>query len=186
MTETNELSLTDQDREDLAQLHEEQPAPSVNLLAAWRQILASGHTVRDEPVSMTTAGRLLAMWPKLEYADVDTFNQVYHDLVEELEGELLTLLAEHPEATGFLGEDDGTENGQQYFDILVRWHRALDQREADWRASQPDAAVHAAVLTSVRDFFFGDMGIVNHLESISYDLDAAAFFAAVAQEEEGQ
>lgn len=171
--------LSEQDERDLALLDPDDATPKRCLLETWKELLTDVERVRDEPIPVGIAMKTVRSWPFLTFQDTAVYHRRYHDLIIELREILLEAIRANPDALVHVGPEDGTENHAIYRDILVAWHLVLDTYEDDWRAEDPDAHIMAAILPDARAFFFSQVGLAGHLDSIGFSLADDEFTEAL-------
>ena len=184
MTENTEPQLSEQDIADLEALGVA-PEPEVeqrSVLTLWRHIFSNVAEVRQQRVPMNTAMTVVSNWPKLSYQDVPVYHDVYHAYLEAA-GEFLNEIP--AEAFSFVGEDDGKENAEVYFDLLVDWHVYLDSIKESWNAADEDSHITLAALVDAGGFIFNATGLSGHLAAIGFQIDEPTFVAAVQAKREG-
>lgn len=180
-----EPTLSPQDQADLDSLGiqlEEAPEERT-LLSVWSSVLDNIDASAEEPISIHVASRVIASWPFLTFQETALYHAVYHQILSELREELRQLIKAHPDALGWTGEDDGRENHDLYRELLVTWHRSLDDYETDWRAETPDSHVWVAAIADARAFFFSQVGLAGHLDAIGFSMTDGEFLEAVKEAE---
>jgi hypothetical protein len=182
MTET---PLSEQDQADLDLLGETETQDR-SLLAIWSELLEPVDEVRAQPIPVQVAAKVVASWTQMTFQDTAIYHLHYHDLIIELRTILRGIIAENPECTSFVGDDDAAENHELYRDVLVAWHRALDEHERNWRAEDPTSHIDAAVIADARAFFFAQTGLAGHLDAIGFALTNDEFIDALRAAEEVQ
>lgn len=178
MTET---PLPPQDQADLDSIHTLPEVTERSLLELWDKALEPIKEVAENPIPITVAHKVVASWPFLSFQDTALYHQEYHSILGECHQVLKDLLAEHPEALGWVGEKDAEENHEHYRDVLVAWHILLDQIEADWDAEDPESHITVAAVADARAFFFSSTGFAGHLDAIGFSLANDEFLAAVEE-----
>lgn len=153
-----------------------EPGPYRTLLELWRAILEPAVTgeMRKEPISPQWATKMVTTYPGIGFGDVEGIHHGVFNLAAEL-GEILdNEIASDDEALKKANaEEDATQNGQHYKDLLAGWQIHLMQEELTWNPSDPDAAVTLAILSEVQQMFLGQTGLVGHLDSIGFQFDEA-------------
>ena len=188
MSETNE-TLSDQDVADLASIGiSAEGATKRSLLTIWTELLSNVEKNAENPIPAPVAAKVVASWPFLSFQETAQYHRVYHDILLECRDELREIVAENPDALDWTGEEDGQENHELYREVLVRWHMLLDDHEARWRAEDSDSHIWIAALADARAFFFSQVGLAGHLDTIGFSLTDGEFMAAVtkAREEQGE
>jgi hypothetical protein len=150
----------------------EKPEPEHRtLLEVWREVLrpARDGTMRSIPVTPQWATRIVASYEGIGYADTVEVNQRLLDMVEEL-GVILDEVIEADDdcLAHTTAEADATENAENYRTLLLRWQGLFLTREVEWNALWPDAAVALAAMSEAHKMFFGEVGLVAHLDSIKF------------------
>lgn len=185
----SETPLSQQDQADLDSLgiQLEDAEPKRSLLEVWRELLGKGvDEAADEPIPVYVAAKVVASWPFLTFQETAKYHQFYHSLIRELRVYVNEIIDEHPDALGFVGDDDAEHNHVFYRDILVAWHNHLDTYEQEWRAEDPVSHIWAAVIPDVRAFLFSSVGLAGHLDSIGFVMADDEFLDAVKQSREEQ
>gem|GEM_PF-3914430 len=184
-------NLTEQDKSDLAQMGIEVPedevVPQHSLLFIWRDLLSHVPKSAAEPIPMVVAHKVVNSWPKLTYQDTAKYHVLYHQFLQQAADLVDEAIAKRPEAIDFVGEDDLTENGKTYLDLLVQWHLALDRFEhTEWRAEDEDSHIKLAAVIDARATLFSDTGLTGHLDAIHFRVTDEEFLAAVEAAKEAQ
>ena len=180
-------TLSDQEARDFAEIGEE--LGDINkrsLLVVWNELLNDIETVRLEPIPVNVASKIVASWPFLTFQDTAIYHELYHDLLMELREVLRECIQKNPDALDFTGDDDAAENHTLYRDILVDWHILLDQKEAEWRAADPQSHIQMPIIADARAFCFAQTGLAGHLDSIGFTLTDNEFLTAVNEKREVQ
>jgi hypothetical protein len=185
----SEPTLTPQDQADLDSLgitlEGSEPEQPRCLLEVWRHLLSSAKTIGTEPIPVGVALKVVSTWPWLTFQETARYHELYHVVVSELGEALDLLLAEHPDALGWTGEQDAEHNHELYREILVTWHLKLDTLEAAWRAEDDESHIWVAVIPAVRSLIFARDGLAGHLDSIGFSLTNDEFIVAL-QEAKGE
>lgn len=184
----SEPQLSEQDLKDLETLGSTEE-PTRSLLEVWHKLLGEGvDAAAAAPISVHVASKVVASWPFLTFQETASYHELYHSLIKELRTVVLDAIDMHPDALGWVGENDAEHNHDVYKDILVGWHNLLDFYEDQWRAEDPESHLWVAVLADTRAFFFSQMGMAGHLDSIGFTMDNDEFLAAVraSREEQGE
>lgn len=174
--------LTEQDREDLDSL--ENPPAEHSLLEIWSLVLDNVSAVAKQPIPANVAAKVVASWPFLTFQETAQYHLIYHQILEELGDDLSELIRKHPEAIGWVGDDDAEHNHALYREILVTWHNQLDSYEEDWRAGDSNSHIWIAAIADTRAFIFSQMGLAGHLDAIGFQMSDGEFLEAVVESRE--
>lgn len=173
--------MTDQPNEtleipdDLSEMPEAaEPAPYRTLLELWRVLLNTSRTVPDEPVSMQWATKMVNTYPEIRYRDVEDIHVGVFALTAELADILDEIIESDDECLKKVdAQEDAEQNAHLYRRALIDWQVAFIEREARWRATDKGAARELAILSEVQQMFFGQTGLVGHLDTIGFQYTEA-------------
>lgn len=182
------MSETTENVETTTDGTEEHRAPEYALLRVWLELLSNVENVRDQPIPLVVAHKIVNAWPKLSYQDTAKYHQLYHGLLVEVRNILKEVVDEHPGCLDFEGEDDARENHGIYHELVIAWNVLLDQYELEWRAEAEDSHITLAAMVDVRAFLFSRTGFAGYMEhrGITFDTDEIAEAIAAAREEQGE
>lgn len=173
--------LTQQDREDLKAIGINPDAEQTEraLLEIWENVLSNVDESASGEIPINVALKVIGTWPFLSVQDTAKYHVIYHDILAEGRDRLHEVLKKHPDYKSFVGDDDAPNNHEAYLEVLVLWHNLLDGHEASWKAADEDAAVWVAAIADARGFFFSQVGLAGHLDTIGFHLDDDEFVSAV-------
>ncbi len=168
---TETIELTDQDREDLAQLHAEPDSetPQHSILEVWQSTLKGADFEAARPVTMQWALHVTGNYP-VELKDMEKYREVYFERVFKLRDILDAEIGSDPEAFSFVGpKDDGLENREHYLNLLLEWQKEILSWELNWDCTSETAGIEIASLSEVHKMFFGQTGLTQFLDNIELD-----------------
>jgi len=167
---------------------EELGAPKYSLLKVWLELLSNVEEVKDQPIPMFVAHKVVNAWPKLSYQDTAVYHSLYHALLLDVRRILQEVVSEHEGCLDFEGDDDAEQNRPIYYELVVAWNVLLDQLELEWRATDEDSHITLAAMVDVRAFLFSRTGFAGHLEArgISFETEEIAEAIAAAREEQSE
>lgn len=173
--------VTDQSNEtieipdDLSEMPEAaEPQPYRTLLELWKVLLASSRNMIDEPVSPQWATKIVQTYPEIRFKDAEDVHVGVFAMTAALADILDRIIAEDDECLNKLdAQEDAEQNAVNYRRVLTDWQVYFVEQEAAWRATDKAAAVKLAVLSEVQQMFFGQTGLVNHLDSIGFQYTEA-------------
>jgi hypothetical protein len=184
----SEPTLTPQDQQDLASLgitlEGEQPTERC-LLELWQAVLANRIPAAAKPIEIGVATAVVRSWPFLTFQETARYHVLYHEVLNQIAERLDEVIAENPEATSWVGEEDAAHNHLLYRQLLVEWHQILDTLESAWRAEDEESHIWVAVIPDVRSFIFSRVGLAGHLDAIGFALTNDEFLVAL-QEAKGE
>lgn len=163
---------------------EEQPTERC-LLTIWSSVLGEPVDAELEAgITIGVAAKVVASWPFLSFADTEQYHKVYHSIIQDLATVVDLAIIGNPDATVWVGEDDGRENHDIYKNILVEWYLALDAREKEWKPTDENAGVLVAAIADARAYFFSSMGLAGHLDVIGFKMTNEEFLEAIQEAQE--
>lgn len=142
------------------------------LLEIWREILRSSRNVGKEKLAPAWATTIVTQYAEVRFKDVGEFRDQYFAAMDvmckivEAEVEIDDDALSYDNAA-----DDAEHNAVHYKNLLLLWQMHLQQLELDWNYKSSLAGVQIAVLSELHKFFFGDKGLVQHLEQIQFQFD---------------
>lgn len=163
-TEEVTEELTQEDIEAIAASFAEGEVPKLThtILEIWRDLLSNIEVAREERVTPVIANRVITSYPKLNYADVPAYWDLYYDLMTELRDILDDQIATDDEALSNV-EDDAVANRKHYVELLFAWSDRIAQWEEQWDATSPRAAIELAAIADVASMFMGQTGMTEAL-----------------------
>lgn len=158
------------------------------LLEVWTELLKPAEANSVKPISLQWAVRLKTEYPHLTFAELDLVRVGYFARLRELTDILAYEVSSDPLCFDrHTVEEDAEENGYHYRSLLLMWQSAFILWESEWSANSPTAAVDAAVIAEVHKMFFGQVGLIAHLDSINFEFiesDQAAMAEALTEIDE--
>lgn len=191
MSNDNVIEFSPKDIEDLDTLDSvEVPEPSFHtVLEVWREVLKPAAAEATKRVTPAWASRIVAAFVGVTFADMEIFRDSYFGKLQQLYAILLDEIASDGDCLSYATvEEDATENGHHYKNLLLNWQLAVLQWELDWETTSGDAAVELAAISEVHKMFFSENGIVAYLDSINFEFteaDQAELHAALEELREG-
>lgn len=169
------IEMSDQDEKDLQKLLEEGKAPEFHpVLEVWQEVLRPAADLADEKVTPQWASKMVAMYPRLEFGDMNDMQRRYFTKLEELGQILATEISSDTDCLSWsTPEADATENGKHYRNLLRDWQLQFLQWELDWDTTDPQAAVELAAISEVHKMFFSETGITAYLDNIKFEYTEA-------------
>jgi hypothetical protein len=161
----------------------DRPEPTFHtLLEVWRAVLGPAReALRSDPITPQWAVRMVNTYPQVTFRDTPAINTMFLVIVGELSQILDEEIASDDQCLKWgSAEEDRENNSQHYKDLLTDWQVHMLRRELEWDPRDEDAAVMLAAMSEVHNMFFGEKGLVAHLESIKFE------FTEDDQEELGQ
>ncbi len=145
------------------------------LLEVWRAVLAPARNgMQDQPISPQWATRMVQNYPQIAFHDTPGINTLFFHIVGELAQILDDEIATDDQCLKWsAAEEDVANNSGHYKELLISWQSHMLRRELEWDARDPDAPVMLAALSEVHNMFFGDKGLVGHLDSIKFQYTEA-------------
>lgn len=172
MTEATETIELD----DLGPEAPEVPTPNYHtLLKVWQSVLAPARgAMGQEKVTPQWATRIVSTYPQVSFSDTPGVNALFFLIVNELSTILDQIVESDDQCLSWqTAEDDVANNSQHYKDVLTEWQKHMLRRELEWDADDPDAAVMLAAMSEVHNMFFGEKGLVGHLDQIKFEFTEA-------------
>jgi hypothetical protein len=143
--------------------------PYHTVLESWREALKPAKDERTKKVTPQWGSRIVNTYKDVQYNQMDTFSDLYFDLIEELLQILVDEIATDDECLTYSSvEEDIQYNSGHYKELLFAWQLAFLKHELDWDTNSPFAGVKIGVLSEVHKMFFADTGISAHLDSINF------------------
>jgi hypothetical protein len=168
MKETTELTVDD----ILETPPQDQPEAKYHtILEAWTAILSPADKVMREKPSVQWARRMMSRHDGLEFKDLAPLAERILDRIKELRNLLLDAIDADRECLDVLSaEEDLERNGPKYRSLVFDWQFAILHWELEWDSDAPTAAIDLASMLEVQALVFGDTGIANLLEGVSFQL----------------
>lgn len=142
------------------------------LLEVWRALLQPARDHASEPVGLQWAVRLKAAYPHLSFAEIDAVRVGYFEKLNQLIDILHYEIESDPDClTHRTVESDAAENAVHYKSLVLLWQQAFLVWESEWLATNESAAVDAACIAEVHKMFFGQMGLLGHLDTINFEFN---------------
>ena len=170
--------MTEQDREDLAQLQEESagvPAITHTVLEAWERILSEAHKLRDATIKPSEVLGVIERHPRLSIKDVPAFLDKYYQLISGAHAIVEAEIATDSDCLHHVA-DDAEYNRAHYFNIVSQWvaHFALAERE--WQMDSEFAEAELWAIVAAASAVQGrDSGVINWLSAIHLSLTEEEF-----------
>ena len=167
---TDQPNETSEVPDDLSELPEsETPKPYRTLLELWRALLSSSRDIPNDPVSPQWATKIVQTYPEIRFKDVEDVHVGVFTMTAALADLLDEVIASDDECLKKAdAAEDSVENAALYRRCLIDWQVFFVEREALWSPSQKNAAIQLAILSEVQQMFFGQTGLVGHLDSIGF------------------
>lgn len=157
--------------DNIAELFPEQTEekPYRTLLELWRALLSSAREIPDEPISPQWATKIVQTYPEIRFKDVEDVHVGVFTMTAALADILDEVIASDEECLNRAdAQEDAQENAALYRRCLIDWQVYFIEHEAQWSPSQKNAATQLAVLSEVQQMFFGQTGLVGHLDTIGF------------------
>jgi hypothetical protein len=152
------------------------PEPEYHtLLEVWRAVLKPASMgMANEPITPQWATRIVQTYPQVTFRDTPAVNTMFFMVVNELAQILEEVIASDDQCLKWTAaEDDVAHNSEHYKTVLTDWQVHMLRRELEWSPTEPDAAVMLAALSEAHNMFFGEKGLIAHLESIKFQFTEA-------------
>lgn len=172
MTEPVEsIEMSDQDERDLEKLLAEGNPPEFHpVLEVWREVLKPATELAKEKVTPQWASKMVATYPRVEFADMELMQHLYFAKIGELAEILDAEIATDKDCLTYrTPEEDVEENSDHYKNLLRDWQLAFLQWEMDWETTSPTAPVELAAISEVHKMFFGQTGLTAYLDNIKFE-----------------
>jgi hypothetical protein len=168
------LPLSDKDQRDLESLAAEPSAdkvmPFFTILKVWLELLKPAAAQARDRVEPQWASRICSMYPQLVFADMIEYRARFFAKIEALRLILEDEVGTDDECLTYTTpEEDREYNSQHYKNILTDWQIEVLDWELEWDTSDPSAAAELAAISEVHKMFFGDTGLVAHLDNIKFE-----------------
>lgn len=168
--------LSAQDEEDLAKLlAEEAPEATYHtILQVWSEILKEENLEANAVITLAWAQAIVGKYHGITFADLPAFRDAYFEKIREMVKILRLEIETDDECLNHKTMDEDRElNAEHYLNILHQWQLAFLQTELEWDCTADTAAIDVAVLAEVHEIFFGQKGLVGHLEAIKLEFSEA-------------
>lgn len=172
MTEPVEsIEMSTKDEEDLQKLLSEGTEPEFHpVLEVWREVLRPAAELAKEKVTPQWASKMVATYPKVEFADMELMQHLYFSKIGELAEVLDAEIATDKDCLTYRSaEEDAEENSDHYKNLLRDWQLTFMQWELDWETTSPTAPVELAAISEVHKMFFGQTGLTAYLDNIKFE-----------------
>ena len=158
--------------------------PEFALLKVWLEVLGNIEQALETRLSMSAIHGIVRAWPELRVQEAMTYHYNYHSNLLVMRRILEAIIAQDDECLSREGADDIEESRDLYLQLLTEWQRQMVRWEKTWDPGDEDAHIWMAAYLSVGEFFFGEQGLVRHLDLRGFKLtdDEAAAIWLEAQE----
>ena len=155
-----------------------------SLLKVWTEVLSNIEAAMDTKLSMVSVNSITRAWPQIKVQEANAYHWAYHSNLLVMRRILEEVVASDEDALGRTGSDDIEKNRKHYLELLTEWQRQIVRWEQDWDPTDEEAHVWLAAYLTVGEFFFGDQGLIRHLDLRGFKLsdDEAKAIWAEAQE----
>lgn len=169
--ELPESALTERDQEELDRLLAEKPEIEYHsIFKVWQSLLESADTAGNRHMTPKWAMAIIGQYVGITFSDLDDYVVQYFNLLDDMRLVLQRIIDEDEDTLKPKSADEDIEvNHSNYVDVLREWQLLLLTRELTWSPSSPTAAVEIAVLSEIQKLFFGQTGLVGHLEAIKLE-----------------
>lgn len=158
--------------DELLGLNGAEPEPEVEkhtLLELWRAVLSNIESSQAEPITPQEASRVLKSWPNLKVQELVEYHTKFYGLMTVMREILHIEIASDPECLKRT-EDDAVDNRAHYLNLIMLWQLQIQEWGNEWVCTDDDAHLTMAALAEVQQFFFGQNGLLNHLDSIQFEM----------------
>lgn len=152
------------------------PTPNYHtVLEAWRAVLRPALTLRTtEKVSPQYATKMIQSYPELTYVLTEEVRVRYYEKLVVLMKILDDVIDSDDECLNqATAVEDVAENSEHYRQLILDWNLQFLKWELEWSCGDDDAAIEIAALAEAHKMFFGDRGLLPHLESIQFQYTEA-------------
>lgn len=157
--------------DDASEVDAPEPTPYRTLLEIWRAVIKPGRdgTARNRKISPQWATKIVSTYPEVTFAATPTVHHRVFDLVDAL-GQILDGIIDLDDQclTYTSPQEDVENNTSHYLTVLTEWQVYMLRQEMEWSPTDQDAAAELAALSEVHGMFFGETGLVAHLDAIGF------------------
>lgn len=179
MNEETIETMPDDVQEFLTAANNADATPEYSLLKVWREVLSNIEQAMETRLSMAAVNNIVRAWPQIKVQEAGAYHWSYHSSLLMMRNILDEVIDSDEDAIDREGDEDIELNRKHYFTLLTEWQRQLVRWERNWDANAKDAHIWMAVFLTVGEFFFGDQGLVRHLDLRGFELsdeDAAGIW----------
>lgn len=181
--------LTDEELQGLIDGNGEEPTQHP-LLKVWRELLKPAAAEIGAHVTPQWANRMTASYRELNFADMPDFRDRYFGKVVEFAEILEDEIATDDQCLSYTTHAEDAEFNSAHYKALLRdWQIRLLEWELAWDCTAPEAPAELAAISEVHKMFFGQTGLINHLDQIKFEYteaDQLEVYAALEATREGR
>lgn len=168
----------------LAAAQSSDTTPEYSLLKVWQEVLSNIEEAMETRLSMAAVNNITRAWPQIKVQEASTYHWAYHSNLLVMRRILEAVIGSDEDAIDREGKEDIELNRKHYITLLTEWQRQVVRWELDWNSEDKEAHIWMAAFLTVGEFFFGDSGLVRHLDLRGFELsdDEAAAIWAEAKE----
>lgn len=160
------------------------------LLKVWQELMKPARAELSAKVTPQWANRITSSYREVNFADMEDFRDRYFGKWVEFADILDAEIATDSDCLTYTTHDEDREhNSQHYRNLLRDWQVRLLEWELAWDCKDPHAAVEIAAISEIHKVFFGQTGVINHLDQIKFEYteaDQAEALAALEATREGR
>lgn len=167
LDETVEFDVPDDARE----LDPPEQTPYHTLLEVWRAVLkpARDGTARSQPVTPQWATKIVSTYPEVTFRQTVDVHHLMFDLIDSLGQILDDIIKDDDQSlTHASPQEDVENNSAHYIRVLTEWQTYMLREEMGWNPLDANASIFLAALSEVHGMFFGEKGLVAHLDAIGF------------------
>lgn len=163
--------LSERDQAELAALLGKEPEEGEyhTLLEVWTEILKQSNLEANRKVTMKWAQGIVSQYMGIGFSDLGRFTEKYFAKVQEMTDILAYEISTDEDCLKPSKPGEDIEHNEIHYKNLVNaWQQAFLISELEWDYASPDAALDIAALAEAHKVFFGQNGILSHLEAIQF------------------
>lgn len=161
--------MTETIEHDFGPTPSEIPPPDRTLLESWSKLLDSIEGVRAEKLTPQDASRILRNWPPVKTQELTRYQDLYYSYLTEMREILRIEIDSDPKCLENT-DDDAVDNKGHYLNLLLLWQLQINQWGRDWDSDDDYAHIEMAAMAEAQQFFFGANGLLQHLDSIQFEM----------------